>query len=40
MTYNERLRRYEQEKRRLQSMNLTCREYEKALRELARKWNI
>ncbi len=40
MSYSERLRRYEQEKRRLQSMNLTYREYEKALRELARKWRV
>lgn len=36
----ERLRRYEEEKQRLQSQAMTYIEYEKALRELARRLKI
>jgi hypothetical protein len=40
MTYNERLRRYEEEKRLLQAMGLDPFEYERLLRKAAEKWGI
>lgn len=40
MTYSERLRMYEAEKRAIQSQILTSKEYEKKIREIAKKWNI
>lgn len=40
MSYEERLRHYETEKRQLWSTNLTVRDYEKALKKLAEKWKI
>lgn len=40
LTYEERLRRYEQEKRLLQQQNLTDVEYMRAIIRLADKWRI
>ena len=40
MTYQDRLHRYEQEKRKLQELNLSAREYEKRIREIARRWRV
>lgn len=40
MTYDERLRNYEIEKRRLQNKNLSYKEYEIELRKLIEKWKI
>ena len=40
MDYAERLRRYEDEKRLLQSMGLDPFEYERLLRKAAEKWRI
>jgi hypothetical protein len=40
MTYNERLRRYEAEKARLQAMGLDPFEYERLLRKAAEKWKV
>ena len=40
MSYEERLKKYEEEKRQLWSSNLTVKEYEKAIRKLAKKWKI
>ena len=40
MTYSERLKEYEREKRKLQSKNLSCEEYEKAIRKLADRLKI
>lgn len=40
MNYNERLRRYEAEKRDIARTAATSTEYEKRLKELARKWRI
>ena len=39
-SYSERLARYEQEKTRLQRMKLSPDEYQKLLREAAKKWRI
>lgn len=40
MTYNDRLREYEREKRKLQAAGLSWKEYEIAIRKLADKWRI
>ena len=40
MSYTERLKCYEEEKRQLQNTNLTVKEYEKAIKKLADKWKI
>lgn len=40
MCYEDRLREYEKEKRKLMSMGLSAREYEQAIRLLAEKWRI
>ena len=40
MTYQDRLARYEEEKRKLLNSNLTALEYEKAIIALAKKWKI
>ena len=40
LTYDERLRRYEQEKARLMMQPLTDREYMQKIKELADKWGI
>lgn len=40
MCYEERLRRYEQEKTKLRMQPLTDKEYEAAIRKLADKWKI
>lgn len=40
MTYTERLKRYEEEKKKLMSMGLSAREYEQAIRLLAEKWRV
>lgn len=40
MSYQERLRRYEMEKRELQNMDLSPRQYEILIRQLADKWKI
>lgn len=40
MTYQDRLVRYEEEKRKLLNSNLTAFEYEKAIIALAKKWKI
>ena len=40
MTYNDRLRRYEAEKQRLRAECPSYTDYEKRLKELAKKWRI
>ena len=40
MSYEERLRHYEAEKRQLWSANLTVREYERERKKLVEKWQI
>ena len=40
MSYNERLKCYEEEKRLLRKTNLNGKEYEKAVKKLADKWKI
>jgi hypothetical protein len=40
MCYEDRLREYEKEKRKLMSKGLSAREYEQAIRLLAKKWRI
>lgn len=40
MTYSERLRRYEAEKRQLCVANMKAKDYERAIRKLADKWRI
>lgn len=40
MSYNDRLREYEKEKRKLMSAGLSASEYQKAIIALARKWRI
>lgn len=40
LTYEERLQRYEQEKRLLQQQNLSSEEYTRAIIRLADKWRI
>lgn len=40
MTYSERLKHYEEEKKRLDSIGLTPFEYENMIRSLARKWRV
>ena len=40
MKYEDRLYEYEKEKRRLMNKGLTYEEYEKAIRELVKKWRI
>lgn len=40
MSYEERLRKYEQEKQKLMERGISAMEYEKAVIELARKWRI
>ncbi len=40
LTYQERLRKYEQEKRKLQQQNLTSYEYMQAIKHLAEKWRV
>lgn len=40
LTYEERLQRYEQEKRLLQQQNLTDVEYMQAIKRLADKWGV
>lgn len=40
MSYTDRLRRYEQEKRKLQAQNLSSEEYQKAILKLADKWRV
>ncbi len=40
MTYSERLRYYESEKRQLWNTNLSAKEYEKEIKKLADKWKI
>lgn len=40
MSYQERLRRYERDKRELRELGLPAAEYEERLKELLRKWRI
>lgn len=40
MSYDERLRRYEEEKRKLMNSGISAREYEQAIRLLAEKWRV
>jgi lipase chaperone LimK len=40
MCYEDRLRQYEEEKRRLQSKNLSDEEYMRAIIKLANKWRV
>lgn len=40
MKYEERLKRYEEEKRRLLESGISPLKYEKAIIELARKWKV
>lgn len=40
MNYEERLRKYEEEKRLLQNKNLNYLEYQKEIQKLADKWRI
>ena len=40
MSYYDRLKKYEQEKQELMKKKLTCIEYEKAIRELAKKLKV
>ena len=40
MTYQDRLARYEQDKKKLQQQNLTPDEYMQAIKKLADKWRI
>ena len=40
MSYQDRLAKYEQEKRRLQQQNLSHEEYMRAIIKLANKWRI
>ena len=40
MSYQERLKKYEEEKRQLQNTNLSAKEYEKEIKKLADKWKI
>ena len=40
MDYNDRLREYEREKRKLQAAGLSWKEYEIAIRKRADKWRI
>ena len=40
MSYTDRLRRYEQEIRKLQAQNLSPVEYQKAILKLADKWRV
>lgn len=40
LTYEERLQRYEQEKRLLQQQNLTSYEYMQTIKRLADKWRV
>ena len=40
MTYAERLKSYENEKRQLWSTNMTPKDYAKALKQLAKKWKV
>jgi hypothetical protein len=40
MTYEERLRRFEQEKRELQKQDLNDVEYMRAIKKLADKWRV
>lgn len=40
MTYQDRLREYEREKRKLQQQNLTDVEYMQAIKKLADKWRV
>lgn len=40
MTYQQRLYEYEREKKKLQNANLSYKEYEKAIIELANKWRV
>lgn len=40
MNYDDRLREYEKEKKKLMSSGLSAREYELAIIALARKWRI
>lgn len=40
MTYQERLRKYEQEKAKLVQQCLTAEEYQKAIKKIADKWRL
>lgn len=40
MTYNDRLRKYEQEKAKLRMLPLSDKEYEREIKKLADKWRI
>ena len=40
MSYQDRLKRYEQEKKKLQHQDLSPEEYMKAIKKLADKWRI
>ena len=40
MKYEERLKKYEEEKQRLMELGISPLEYEKAIIELARKWKV
>lgn len=40
MTYNDRLREFEREKKSLDAMGLNPMEYEQMIRALARKWRV
>lgn len=40
MSYEERLKCYEEEKRQLWKTHLTVKEYEREIKKLARKWKI
>ena len=40
MKYEERLKKYEEEKRKLMELGVSPQEYEKAIIALARKWRI
>ena len=40
MSYNDRLREYEKEKKKLMSSGISAAEYEKAIIALAKKWRV
>ena len=40
LTHQERLRKYEQEKRKLQQQNLSSVEYMRAIKAIADKWHV
>lgn len=40
MSYSQRLKKYEEEKRQLWKSNMSAKDYEKAIVKLAKKWNV